>query len=48
MGIFLRLNRGDVMYCEHCGKKIDLDSVFCEHCGKKIKKINKLKGFILI
>ena len=25
------------MYCEFCGKKIDLDAKYCEHCGKQIK-----------
>lgn len=24
------------MYCIHCGKKIDDDSVFCEYCGRKV------------
>ncbi len=22
------------MYCKHCGKEIDENSVFCKHCGK--------------
>jgi uncharacterized membrane protein YvbJ len=22
------------MYCKHCGKQIDEDSVFCQYCGK--------------
>lgn len=29
------------MYCEHCGKKIDNDSIFCEHCGKKVEEKTK-------
>lgn len=27
------------MYCEHCGKKIDIDSRFCEYCGARVKDI---------
>lgn len=26
------------MYCKHCGKPIDNNSVFCSHCGKRQKK----------
>lgn len=33
------------MYCEHCGKKIDLDSNFCEHCGEKVNP--KKEKFII-
>lgn len=22
------------MFCKHCGKEIDNDSIFCKHCGK--------------
>lgn len=29
------------MYCEHCGKKIDEDSIFCTYCGEKVKKEEK-------
>lgn len=25
------------LYCEHCGKKIDQDSIYCTYCGKKVK-----------
>lgn len=27
------------MYCKHCGKPIDKDSVFCTHCGKQLSEI---------
>ena len=29
------------LYCEHCGKKIDEDSIFCTYCGEKVKKEEK-------
>ncbi len=29
------------MYCEECGKKIDLDSKFCENCGTEVKRKQK-------
>ena len=27
------LTEENVMYCKHCGTKIDKDSKFCKHCG---------------
>ena len=24
------------VYCKHCGKTIDTDSMFCKHCGKEV------------
>lgn len=29
------------MYCKHCGKLIDEDSVFCRFCGKPQEIINQ-------
>ena len=29
------------MYCKHCGKEIDDNSVFCKHCGKPQDNRNK-------
>lgn len=26
----------DMMYCKHCGKKIESDSTFCKYCGKRL------------
>ena len=25
----------DMMYCKHCGKRIEVDSKFCKYCGKR-------------
>lgn len=27
----------EMMYCKHCGKRIEADSTFCKYCGKKVK-----------
>lgn len=27
---------GQIMYCKHCGGKVDVDSQFCKHCGQKL------------
>ncbi len=29
------------MYCKHCGKEIDDDSVFCPHCGTLLKETGR-------
>ena len=26
----------DMMYCKHCGKRIESDSTFCKYCGKRL------------
>lgn len=26
----------EMIYCKHCGQKIDVDSQFCKHCGQKL------------
>lgn len=32
----LGLSNGcDVVYCKHCGKRIDEDSIFCYYCGER-------------
>ena len=27
----------ELMYCKHCGKRIEVDSTFCKYCGKRVK-----------
>ena len=27
----------EMMYCKHCGKRIEVDSTFCKYCGKRVK-----------
>ena len=27
----------EMMYCKHCGKRIEADSTFCKYCGKRVK-----------
>ena len=29
-------NELDMMYCKHCGKRIESDSTFCKYCGKRL------------
>lgn len=29
------------MYCKHCGKEIDNNSIYCNHCGKPQGKTQK-------
>lgn len=26
----------EMMYCKHCGKRIEADSAFCKYCGKRL------------
>ena len=26
----------EMMYCRHCGKRIEADSAFCKYCGKRL------------
>ena len=30
------LSDENVIFCKHCGEKIDIDSTFCKKCGKKL------------
>ena len=27
----------EMMYCKHCGKRIEADSTFCKYCGRRLK-----------
>ena len=27
----------EMMYCKHCGKRIEADSTFCKYCGKRVR-----------
>ena len=31
------VNKSDMIFCPHCGKKILSNSVFCQQCGEKIR-----------
>ena len=31
-----QLEEPDMMYCKHCGKRIESDSTFCKYCGKRL------------
>ena len=33
-------NRGEFMYCENCGHKLNDGDLFCEECGSKTKVIS--------
>jgi uncharacterized membrane protein YvbJ len=30
------------MYCKHCGKRIDNNSIFCKYCGKQLVHKQKI------
>ena len=32
----IKAGMADIMYCKHCGQKIDTDSKFCKYCGKEL------------
>lgn len=29
-------NEGDILYCNHCGKKLSSEDLFCSQCGTKV------------
>ena len=31
-----QFEESDMMYCKHCGKRIESDSTFCKYCGKRL------------
>lgn len=37
------LERGKIMFCPECGKKLEDDSTFCEYCGAKIEDESEIK-----
>ena len=32
----LQTNEFEMMYCKHCGRRIELDSTYCKYCGKRL------------
>ena len=31
------VEKNEMMYCKHCGKRIEADSTFCKYCGRRLK-----------
>lgn len=43
---FEELVKSEIMeklYCQYCGKPIDVESLFCQYCGKKVHQSNSSK-----
>ena len=38
----------DVLFCTHCGAKMDEEARFCLRCGEKMKKIIKIHSLVHI
>ena len=32
----LKSSDGNILFCTHCGAKVDIDAVFCSKCGEKL------------